>query len=141
MAGEHNEDVRASRPFPDVLDVDRWLLDRQLLDVDGIAVGKIDDLEFSDPVGDEPPALTNLLCGPAALGPRIGGRLGVWWTALGLRLRARLDTDPVRIPVGVVAGVQPAGVQLLAHGAVVGTWLAGDWAREKIVQRIPGSRR
>jgi hypothetical protein len=63
------------------LDAQLHLLDRQVLDVDGIPVAVVDDLELSDvltgedlPVGTPPPVITALLSGPV-LGTRIfGGR-------------------------------------------------------------------
>jgi len=61
------------------------LLDRQILDVDGMAVGKVDDVELTeDPDGTLVP--TGLLVGTAALLPRLGDRLGdrlyLQWTQM-----------------------------------------------------------
>jgi hypothetical protein len=136
---DHERDVGAVRPFPVTLDVDRWLLDRPLHDMDGVASGKIDDLEFSDPVAGQAPELVAVLRGPAAVGPRIGGRLGVWWTAIGLRLQTGRERDLVSIPVGVVAGIRHAAVQLRSHRQALGTEVIADRVREKIAHRTPGS--
>lgn len=144
MAEDHDAEDQGDgdrRGFPDVLDADRWLLDRQIVDVDGLAVGKVDDLEFSDPDADESPVLTELLCGPPALGPRIGGRLGVWWSAIGLRMGSAADLSPTRIPVEVVCGARPSGLQLRADRQATGTRASARRTREKIVRRIPGGRR
>lgn len=73
------------------------------------------------------------------MGPRIGGRLGVWWSVIGLRMRNTADTGPARIPVEQVAGAQPSGLRLRAHRDAVGTQALAHWTREKIVRRIPGS--
>jgi hypothetical protein len=54
------------------------LLDRQLIDSRGMPASRVDDLELSEPSPGQPPALTALLRGPTAFGPRIGGRLGTW---------------------------------------------------------------
>jgi sporulation protein YlmC with PRC-barrel domain len=54
------------------------LLDRQIIDKDEELIGKIDDVELSDPQGGEPPRITALLLGPQAHGQRLGGRLGRW---------------------------------------------------------------
>ncbi|HET9654402.1 MAG TPA: hypothetical protein VFP72_03555 [Kineosporiaceae bacterium] len=137
--GTHDLGVRYG--FPHRLDVDRWLLDRQILDVDGVVVGTVDDLELTDPAPGAAPELTGLLCGPAAMGPRIGGRLGVWWSVIGLRMRNTADTEPARIPVAEVAGAQPSGLRLRMHRDAVGTLALAYWTREKIVRRIPGSGR
>ena len=64
-----------------MLDAQLHLLDRQVLDVDGVPVTTVDDLELSgpgpghaDPDGTPAPVLTALLTGPV-LGTRIfGGR-------------------------------------------------------------------
>jgi sporulation protein YlmC with PRC-barrel domain len=50
------------------------LLDRQLLDVDGRMLGKVDDIELTQT--DEGLEVTAVLTGPVALLHRLGGRLG-----------------------------------------------------------------
>ena len=82
MSGRH-ENPRPVHPGP----IQGWpnadydavlnLLDRQIVDVDGMAVGKVDDLEL---VEDSSGALvpTGLLVGLAALLPRFGDRFGDW---------------------------------------------------------------
>ena len=80
------------------LDAVLHLMDRQVVDVDGRAVCKVDDVEL---VETDAGALivTGLLAGPAALVPRFGGRLGAWalerWRLLGLQWADR--TEPYRI--------------------------------------------
>jgi hypothetical protein len=62
------------------------LLDRQITDVERRMVAKVDDLELTEGA-DGSLALTGLLCGPAALLPRLGGRFGStlhrYWIDLG----------------------------------------------------------
>lgn len=65
------------------------LMDRQVLDVEGRMVCKVDDLEITlDSLGG-PPAVTRILAGPAALLPRMSGRTGHWlrrrWISLGVQ--------------------------------------------------------
>jgi hypothetical protein len=51
------------------LDLLREVLDHELVDVDGVSCGMVDDLEFADtPRG---PALMALWAGPGAWGPRL----------------------------------------------------------------------
>lgn len=70
------------------------LLDRQIVDVDGMLVGKVDDVELAeDPDGTLVP--TALMVGTAALLPRIGDRLGQWLHTRYVRL-APADADRSR---------------------------------------------
>jgi hypothetical protein len=117
------------------------LLDRQIFDVDGEPVGKIDDLEFAEPDGGGPPVLTAFLSGPTALGPRIGGRIGLWWGAFGRRLRPADDPYPNRIPLNKVDEVDRTKVTLRVSRDELDADRFRDWTRDHIIGRIPGSQR
>jgi sporulation protein YlmC with PRC-barrel domain len=98
------------------------LLDRQVVDRDGLMVCKVDDVELSvRPDGTW--EVTGLLVGPPALVPRFGGKLGhsleQGWRRLGVQEGDRLV--PWRIPLALVAELG-SGVELLA-------------AREGLLQR------
>jgi hypothetical protein len=114
------------------------LLDMVITSADGDHVGMVDDLEFTDPSDVEPPRLTALLCGPAALGPRLGGRIGRWWTSIGTRLRRSGDDYPRRIPVAWVCRVGATGVELSVPSEQVPTQQLEYWLRDHIVMQIPG---
>jgi sporulation protein YlmC with PRC-barrel domain len=128
--------ARALAPPPPLagrlLDAQLHLLDRQVMDNDGVPVTTVDDLELSGPALDvelEPgtpaPVLTALLTGPV-LGTRIFG---------GRPPSSRL----VRIPWEDVAEV---GVVLklgVGGGNLDATWVE-RWIRDKIIARIPGGR-
>lgn len=115
-----------------LLDAQLHLLDRQVLDNDGVPVTTVDDLELSGPAldlelapGTPAPVLTALLTGPV-LGTRIFG---------GRPPSSRL----IRIPwkdvsdVGVVLKLGVSGEHLDAG------WVE-RWIRDKIIARIPGGR-
>lgn len=121
------------------LSADEMLLDRQIFDVDGAAIGKIDDLELTEPGDGGAPVLTAFLCGPTALGPRIGGRLGLWWAAIGRRLRPTDEAYPNRIPIGKVDCVDRAQVRLTVSRDVLDADRFRDWTRDHIIGRIPGA--
>lgn len=114
----------------------RDLFDRLLISADGDHVGMVDDLELSD--GPQP-VITALLSGPTALGPRIGGRVGTWWLAIGRRLRPADDPYPNRIPFGHVADIDHRGIHLSVDAAEVPTRRLRGWTRDKVIARIPGS--
>src|SRR4051812_9596316 len=100
LADEESRQDRLSGSLDAVL----HLLDRQVVDADGLMVCKVDDVEltlFDDGV----PGVTALLAGPAALVPRYGdGRLGRllhdYWRRLG-RTEADRD-DPYRVDLELV---------------------------------------
>lgn len=116
------------------------LWDRQIYDCDGAEVGKVDDIELTAPSDGGPPFVSALLCGPAALGPRIGGWIGAVWAAVGRRLRPHDDPGPVRVPMELVARFDRREVRLSVSSAELPADRARVWVREHIVKRIPGSR-
>ena len=90
------------------------LLDRQVVDRDGLMVCKVDDVELTlTPDGRW--EVTGLLAGPPALVPRFGGKLGEGleerWRRLGLQQGDRLV--PWRIPLALVDDLG-SGVTVLA---------------------------
>ena len=108
------------------------LLDRQVLDVHGVPVTAVDDLELSEvPVGEpllagEPaPVITAIVSG-ASLGTRIfGGRPPID------RLH-RIEWSDV-FDVGVV-------VRLAVDGETLSATWAERWVRDRVIGRIPGGR-
>ena len=117
------------------------LLDRELIDSRGMPAGRVDDLELSDPAPGEPPVLTALLCGSTAFGPRLGGRPGTWWQAIGRRLRPVTDSYPNRIDAGLLDHVDRLEITLLAAREHLDSYRFRQWTEEKIIGRIPGSTR
>jgi sporulation protein YlmC with PRC-barrel domain len=114
------------------------LLDRQIVDRDGIPVGKVDEVELAvDDRGG--PYLTTLLAGPQVLGPRIGGWLGRVITRVAWRLSIH-RTGPLRIPYQLVGGVDCV-VQLTVCRDLLPEPELESWLREHLIARIPGSGR
>lgn len=112
------------------------LLDRQLLDVDGRPVGKVDDLELvAGPDGRL--QVTALLTGPGALGPRLGGRLGEWTVSGWRRLRADAAPEPARIPVSEM--VELTAAVRLGRRDDGRTQGLEQWLLDHVVRRLPGS--
>lgn len=114
----------------------RTLLDRLLISADGDHVGMVDDIELSD---DAQPVITALLSGPTAFGPRIGGRLGSWWLAIGRRMRPADDPYPNRVAFEAVSQIDHRGITLMLDAAHVPTRRLRGWARDKVIARLPGS--
>ena len=115
------------------------LLDRQIFDVDGEPVGKVDDIELTQPADGGAPVMTAVLCGPLAFGPRIGGRIGQWWAAIGQRLRPVDDLGPNRIPLHQVEHVDRREMRLSVSRDQLDADRLRDWVRDHIIGPIPGS--
>lgn len=120
------------------LDLHLHLLDRQVIDRDGLFVCKIDDLEL---VIDEAgrPYVTAILIGPRALGPRLGGRLGRWMTAIGRRLSEGQREQPPRIEFAQITEIGSAITLARRRDELQVTPLEA-WVDSRIISRIPGSR-
>ena len=115
-----------------VLDAQLHLLDRQVIDVEGLPVTTVDDLELDGveadaPIGPDAPApvISALLTGPV-LGTRIfGGRPP---SSRLIRLPWR---DVSAVDVTIRLGVRSEGLDA--------SWVE-RWIRDKIIKRIPGGK-
>jgi hypothetical protein len=126
-----------SADVPDRLAAGLRLLDRQIVDRDDKPVAKVDDLEFTID-HDGRPYVSALLCGPGAFGPRIGGRLGRWITAVWRRLHPDASPTPVRIPI-VVMNRLDAAVHLEILREATGTQTLDAWLATHVIEPIPGA--
>ena len=117
------------------LDVHLHLLDRQIVDPDKHMVCNVDDVEIE--MSDEGhPLITTILVGPAALGPRLGGRLGRWVTSIGKRLSHH--EVPPRIGWEHVTDIGNV-IQVDATAADLGVDALEEWVDAHVISRIPGS--
>ncbi|MFI7429186.1 hypothetical protein ACIBPB_19535 [Micromonospora sp. NPDC049836] len=117
----------------------KQLLDRQIVDVDGRLVGRVDDLGFAvDAEGV--PYVDCLLSGHAALGRRVGGRIGRILVAVADRFTDQPPAPPRRIPLTLIDRVGSA-VRLRCRVADLPPSPVESWLRQHLVDRIPGSAR
>ena len=107
------------------------LLDRQVLDADGVSVGKVDDLEVT---GDDDGRLrvTGLIIGPWALTHRFGGVIGRAFTLL------FGDDDATVVPLDLVEKRDTA-IHLAVHRDDLGLARSEDWVRRHLIAKIPGA--
>jgi len=120
-----------------VLDLQRDLLDRQIVRSDGALLGKVDDLELTE---SEPGTLhvTALLVGPDPLSRRLGGWLGEWLRSTAHRLDSRPTPGLRRLDAALVVDVGSAVTVALPSEAEPVSALE-SWMCEHVVRRIPGS--
>jgi hypothetical protein len=116
------------------------LLDRQLVDSDGRACGKVDDLEL-EPMPSEPDGplyVTAIHCGPGALLTRLGARrTGAW-----LERVARLSDDGEDRGRVAIAKVRDIGnhVTVSVRRNDLATYNGERWVRDHVITHIPGSQ-
>ena len=122
------------RPAGRELDVHLHLLDRQVVDRDDKLVCKVDDLELEQGT-DGALYVSAILVGPRAWGPRIGGRLGVWFYSIAERLSRQ---EMKRIDFALVQDIG-SSIKLSASRDELGVAPLEDWVRDHVVARIPGS--
>jgi hypothetical protein len=123
--------------LPDVLDAGLRLLDRQVVDCEDRPVANVDDLEVAYDEGGRPYVVA-VLTGPGAWGPRLGGRLSRWITAIWRRLHPAVRPAPSRIPMTAVTKVDSA-VHLSVPRASTAALALDQWVDRYIISRIPGA--
>lgn len=125
------------KPVPGrTLDLGLRLLDRQIVDADGLLVAKVDDVEFGERDGDL--RVTALLIGLGALGPRMPRPIRPLMLWMHRRWRHVERPTPLRIPYDLVRRVDDA-VELSVPKSALAVTPLEDWA-DGVVRRIPGAR-
>lgn len=119
-------------------DLGLHVLDRQVVDTDGAAVCKVDDVELTVPEDGSPPYVSAILCGPQALGPRIGGLLGRWMLFWSEALAREPTGEPGRIGMELVTDLDTQ-ITVARSRAELGVHRNEDRAREYVVDRLPGA--
>ena len=124
------------------------LLDRQLLDRNGLACGKVDDLELEVSPDTGQLYVSAILSGPGMLLYRLGRRrLGEWihrvnWHMAPARGEggggASGSGDPNRIRMELVSNIGNH-VDLSVEHDHLGSAGLDHWAREHVTSHIPGS--
>lgn len=122
------------------LEVALDIIDRQLLDSAGKPCGKVDDLHLEFPGDDvrQAPEVTQILVGPGALAPRVGGLPGKVMRLVWRRLHPNKDPRPIAVEWSLVGKVDSA-VHLTVPREEVGLMRSEDWARKTFIGKIPGA--
>jgi hypothetical protein len=113
------------------------LLDRQLVDPDGLMAGKVDDLAIAFRDDGAAPVVTEILAGPGALARRIGGKLGSWIASVHARLQGG-SRDPAAISFAVVSRIDDH-VTLTVSRQDIATYAFEVWVRDHVISKLPGS--
>jgi sporulation protein YlmC with PRC-barrel domain len=116
-----------------VRDLALHLLDRQIVDTDDEAVGKVDDVEISDDG-----YVTALLVGPQALAGRLGGLLGQWIAFLSEGISRSSTAEPARVGMDLVTDLGTT-IRVARSRQALGAHRNEDRVREYVIGRIPGA--
>jgi sporulation protein YlmC with PRC-barrel domain len=112
------------------------ILDKQVLDRDGVKMGKVDGLviRWSE---QGPPRLVAIEFGPVVLAYRIGPRAGRWVSRLCERLGGPRHSRPYRIPWEKVTDL---GIDLEVDVPIKDTpqFARHEWLRRHFLDWIPG---
>jgi hypothetical protein len=114
------------------------LLDRQILDRDGLPVGNVDDVELAV-AEDGTLQVVALHVGAQAWGLRLGGRLGATVTGMASRLQRRTPPGPIRVPIDLVRETGSA-ITLSVSRDLLSEPELETWLREHVIRRIPGAK-
>jgi hypothetical protein len=113
------------------------LLDRQLVDHDGLMAGCVDDIELAEDGEGGRLYATAIRSGPGALAYRLRRRrFGSWLTGVH---RLTSVGDATRIPFNSVSEVG-ASIKIGMGVEEVGTYSTERWVRDHVIDYIPGSR-
>jgi hypothetical protein len=115
------------------------LLDRQLVDRDGMPAGKVDDLELTlSDDADALPVLTAVLTGPAALTKRFSPRIGRAVEILRRVSDPRPEPGPGRVPSALIVDIGPA-VTLSVRRAELAGNAVESFLSHHVIAHLPGA--
>ena len=115
----------------------RDLLDKQLVDREGLRMGKVDGVVIH-PRRGRPPRVAAIESGAAVLGARIHPAIGRRIERLLARLTGRGE-EPVRVPLEKILhrGLQ---IQVDVDARRTSALAVERWIAERIIGRIPGGK-
>jgi hypothetical protein len=113
------------------------LLDRQVVDCNDRPLGKVDDLDLEVGEHEPMPVARAILCSPAALGHRLGRRIGNALDAWRSTLRDA-ESSPAEIPMDLMAELGPV-IKLRVSEDRLSVGAVGNFLGDHVIGRIPGA--
>jgi hypothetical protein len=119
------------------MDLLRDVLDKQLVDRNGVKMGKVDGI-VAEIGGNGPPRVVAIEVGSVVMARRLGRRPQRWITLLTSKLGGARHSKPHRVAWGAVCDI---GVDVEVNVAVSDTAIFDwqDWLRDKVISKIPGA--
>jgi len=123
------------------MDLGKHVVDKEILDRDGLRGGKVDDLllELGEPTehGLPSPEVVAIISGPLALARNLPRPL-YWLARQVYRLLGLTDAQPVEIPWEQVTAIDVV-VHTRVHRGDVGLSALPDAVARRLIGRLPGS--
>ena len=116
--------------------VGKHVLDKGILDRDGLRCGKVDDVVFDIPDGGSPPTVVAFVTGPLAFSRTVGG-WAMRLARIGYRLMGLREPAPVEVEWERIAAIDVV-VHLDCDSEGTPLQAVPDAAR-RIVDALPGS--
>ncbi|RUM23929.1 hypothetical protein EFQ99_18290 [Rhizobium vallis] len=119
------------------MDLLRDVLDKQLVDRNGVKMGKVDGI-VAELRPNSPPRVVAIEVGAIVMARRFGRRPKRWITWLASRLGGDRHSTPHRVAWSAVRDI---GVDVELDVAVTDTGIFDwqDWLRDRVVSKIPGA--
>lgn len=114
----------------------RDLLDKQLIDINWMRMGRVDGLVMELPDGEQP-RITTIAVGGTTLTERLPGFLARWSSAIIERWGVRKGA-PFRIAWSHVTRVDTA-VRVDFDADETAAMATSQWVRDRIIRHIPGA--
>ncbi len=116
------------------------LLDKQIVDCERLAIGRVDDLELSLPSEEQPARVEAILTGAEALGERLGGTVGRWMAATTRLLRPpSAHEGPTAIDSSLVAELEPFIRLSVRFDDLPDVAGLERWLARRAVEPLPGA--
>jgi len=119
------------------MDLLRDVLDKQLVDRNGVKMGKVDGI-VAELRRDGPPRVTAIEVGSIVMARRFGQRPQRWMTWLASKLGGARYSRPHRVPWNAVRDVGlDVELSLDVRDTAIFDWQ--HWLRDKVISKIPGA--
>jgi len=119
------------------MDLVRDVLDKQLVDRNGVKMGKVDSI-LAELQSDKPPRITGIEIGSIAMARRLGPWIERWASRIAAKLGGVRHSRPHHFPW---SDIKDVGLDIEMKVDVRETHVFDwqDWLRDRVICRIPGA--
>jgi len=119
------------------MDLLRDVLDKQLIDRNGVKMGKVDGI-VAELRQDGPPRVVAIEVGAIVMARRFGQRPQHWITWLASKLGGEGHSRPHRVAWSAIRDIRiDVELNVAVSDTAIFAWQ--DWLRDRVVSKIPGA--